>query len=777
MRRFIAGFLPGVFALQQEATLPDPLAFALAGLAAALGCALLRGRWSRTMMVVCTGASLGYAYAAWRADIRLADALPVTAEATDLAVVGIVQSLPTVNERGVRFLFEVEQGEAPSLISLMWMRARDGEPFALPKAGERWAFTVRLRRPRGLANPHGFDFEGWALERGLRATGYIRAAPAPVRLAADVPGWPQTLHRWRGDVRERMQEALRDAPLAGVLVALAIGDQDAIDAVSWDVFWRTGVGHLMSISGLHITMLAALAAGLAAWLWVRIPGLALVWPARKAACVVGFFTALAYTLLTGYAVPAQRTLLMLATMAACVLLDRHGSPSRVLSLAALVVLLVDPWAVASPGLWLSFGAVAAILYAVSGRVGHGSRWQAMVREQAVVSIAMLPMLAALFQEISIVSPLANAIAIPLVSLVVVPLTLAGAFLGVPFLLLGAHALMVALMAPLERMAAWPFAMGELPAPSTGALVLSLAGCAWLLAPRGVPLRSFGVLLLGPLVLLPGPRPVEGAAWIDVLDVGNGLAIVVRTRFHALVFDAGPAWSGDTDSGERIVVPFLRGEGLRPLDMLMVSHADDDHAGGAISVAAMRQPATLLTALPAADAIHGLVDRSLPCAAGQSWTWDGVRFDVLHPPFARTGDVRRKENDWSCVLRVATAGGAALVTADAEARSEREMLARDRVALRADVLVVPHHGSRTSSTPAFIEAVAPRDAIFTVGYRNRFHHPNAQVLDRYVQRGIAVWRSDRDGAVRVTLPSQGARPSVERIVPAVRYWSDRRGVEE
>jgi competence protein ComEC len=287
----------------------------------------------------------------------------------------------------------------------------------------------------------------------------------------------------------------------------------------------------------------------------------------------------------------------------------------------------------------------------------------------------------------------------------------------------------------------------------------------------VPLRSFGFLCLGPLVLLPGPRPQTGAAWIDVLDVGNGLAVVVRTREHTLVFDAGPAWGGDTDSGERIVVPYLRGEGLRPLDLLVVSHADDDHAGGAISVAAMRDPARLVSALPRADAIHGLVEHSVPCVAGQRWTWDGVEFAMLHPPIGRDDAVKRKENDWSCVLRVASAGGSALIAADAEARSEREMLARDRAALRSDVLVVPHHGSRTSSTPPFVEAVAPREAIFTVGYRNRFHHPNAQVLGRYVQRGATVWRSDRDGALRIVLPD-AAPAHVQRVAPAMRYWRDR-----
>jgi competence protein ComEC len=318
-------------------------------------------------------------------------------------------------------------------------------------------------------------------------------------------------------------------------------------------------------------------------------------------------------------------------------------------------------------------------------------------------------------------------------------------------------------------------MLELPARAPAVLALAVTACAWLLAPRGVPLRSLGVLGLLPLGLLPAPRPGIGEAWVDVLDVGNGLAVVVRTRQHALVFDAGPGWGGDSDSGERFVVPYLRGEGVRELDVLVVSHSDDDHAGGAISVAASRMPGQMLSSLPREDATHGLVARSAPCVAGQRWMWDGVGFEMLHPGAARASvGATRKENDWSCVLRVATPGGAVLLAGDAEARSEREMLARGREALRADVLVVPHHGSRTSSTPAFLDAVAPRQAIFPVGYRNRFRHPNAQVLERYRERGIAVWRSDEDGAIRVALAATpGTPPAVMRLVPAVRYWSDRR----
>lgn len=789
MRLFVFAFAAGTFALQCERSLPTwPVA--LAGIALLLAAYLMRRAhaWVRVVVMVCAGGSLGYGLAAWQAQTRLADELPRAWEGRDIEVVGVVAGLPQVNSRGTRFPFDVEsvatpEAAVPRSISLMGYRNGDvGVPTL--KAGERWRLTVRLKRPRGLANPHGFDFEAWSLERGIRATGYIRAKAGGERIEARVDGWPYTLHRWRGEIRERMLDHLGDARLRGVLVALAIGDQDSIAADDWETFWRTGVGHLMSISGLHITMLAALAFAIAFWAWARVPALALALrvPARKAAIVVGVLTALAYSLMTGYAVPAQRTFVMLASGAACLLLDRHASPSRVLAIAALAVLLLDPWAVLAAGFWLSFGAVASIFYVMSLRTGRHGKLHGAFLEQLAVMVIMLPMLLALFQEVSIVSPLANAFAIPIVSLAVVPLTIAGAFLPLPWLLDVAHALMQALMVPLEALAAWPAAMLESHAPEPWTVAAAVVGCLLLLAPRGVPMRAAGAVWIAPMFLVVPPGPAFGEAWIETLDVGNGLALVVRTATHAIGYDAGPAWSDESDSGNRIVVPFLRGEGIAHLDGLVISHADDDHSGGAQSIARSRDPPWLLTSIDPKAPIHESFERSIRCEAGHRWSWDGVEFLVLHPaPNAYVPGVKggrgalkpRKENDRSCVLRVSTVGNAALLTGDAEARSEAEMLARDAAALRAQVIVVPHHGSKTSSTPAFIDAVKPEVGILSVGYRNRFHHPAQPVVDRYVERGVRLRRTDEEGALRIVLRSgPGAPEVIARGLPC-RYWSERR----
>ncbi len=789
MRLFALALVVGALVLQHQRALPDaPLAPLHAAAAFTLALVLVPRRHflARAALLLAAGSLVGFGYAAWRGELRLAEALPVAWEGRDVPVSGVIAGLPQMGEKGTRFLFAVERwppmlaAEAghplPSLVSLAWYAEDEAEEVTRPpplEAGQRWQFTVRLKRPRGLANPHAFDFESWALERDIRAAGYVRTKAAPRLIDARVDGWPFTLHRLRGAIRERMLAHLGDARLRGVLVALAIGDQDAIDPADWDVFWRTGVGHLMSISGLHITMIGALGFAIAFFVWVRVPGLALRIPARKAAVVAGALTALAYTLVTGYAVPAQRTLVMLATVAVCVLAERHGSPSRVLAAAVLAVIAIDPWAVLSPGFWLSFGAVAAIFYVMSLRTGRPGKLHAALLEQLAVTVIMLPMLVALFGQVSLVSPLANAFAIPLVSLVVVPLTLGGAFLPLPLLLDAAHIVMTGVMLPLHALAALPLAMLETHEPAPWTIAAAVVGCLWLLAPRGIPMRACGLVWIAPLFAVTPPHPAAGEAWIDVLDVGNALATVVRTEHHALAFDTGPAWNADSDGGNRIVLPFLRGEGVGRLDGLVVSHADDDHAGGAASIALARDPPWLLSALPVDDPLLWLVADARRCLAGETWRWDGVDFVVLHPGEAAYAADKRRENDRSCVMKVSAAGGSLLLAADAETRAEREMLARDAPALRSDVVVIGHHGSRSSSTPAFVDAVAPAIGVLSVGYRNRFRHPSGIVVARYRAHGTSLRRTDDEGALRIVLPARaGGAPRVSGQQTECRYWSAR-----
>jgi competence protein ComEC len=782
MRRTILAFAAGVAWQQQQPALPDFTALAalatIGGISIAARCAS-----RRLYPLAAIGAFLlGISWAGLRAQERLANALAEANEGRDVEVVGVVSGLPQRFENGLRFEFDVEQAAfaVPAHVSLAWYREGQrgwhGEeevlgPAQQVHAGERWRLLVRLKRPHGNLNPYGYDYEAALLERGIRATGYIRTSELNVRRDEFVWGFGFAVERLRERVRERFQRVLGDAPYAGILVALAVGDQRAIDPGLWQTFARTGTTHLMSISGSHVTMLAGLAWWLVSWGWRRSGRLPLLLPAQKAAAVAGFLAAFGYSLLAGFEVPAQRTLYMLGIVALALWSGRSVAGSRVLALALLVVLLLDPWAVLSAGFWLSFGAVAVLFYVGAGRVGRVHWLAEWGRTQWAVTVGMLPALLALFQQFSLSSPFANAVAIPVIGFVVTPLALAGSLpFGDPLLWL-AHWLMGWQMSLLDWLAASRWSVWQQRAPPGWSVALAVAGVGWLLLPRGFPARWLGFAACLPLVLLPAPRPPEGAAVVTVLDVGQGLAVHVQTRTHDLLYDTGPLFSPDANSGNRIIVPYLRAIGVERLDGLVVTHEDNDHSGGALSVLEAIPVDWVSSSLPYEHPLSAAPVAQHPCVDGEAWDWDGVHFAVLHPTAAQFDAPVRKTNHMSCVIRVSAGGRGMLLTSDIETLSEEAVRARHRGELKVDVLTVPHHGSRTSSSPDFIDAVGAGTAIFPVGYRNRFGHPKPDVVERYRARGASLWRTDEDGALTVRLSGEGLKVVAEREQRR-RYWHGR-----
>jgi competence protein ComEC len=775
---YIILFTAGIALLQQQATLPL-LAWWVVLPPLLLLAWLVRShpRLRFSVIAVCC-ITAGFMWATTRAQIRMDDALAPDWEGRDVQIVGVVASLPQQYERSVRFEFDIERvltpdAIIPSHIALTWWGAapKDENRGAQPeiKPGERWQLTVRLRRPRGSANPNGFDYEAWLFERDIRATGTVRPKSGSRRLDAMVQQPAYWIEAARERLRARILLALPDKPYAGVLAALAIGDQRAIPPDQWQTFTRTGVNHLMSISGLHITMVSGLIFSLAYGLWRRSARLVLFLPARKAAVLAGLAAALIYTLLAGFEVPAQRTLYMLTVMATALWLNRLSAASAVLSLALLVVVLIDPWAVLAAGFWLSFGAVGVILYVSVGRIGTPHWLATWAHVQWAVTLALMPALLAMFQQVSVISPLANALAIPLISLVVVPLTLVGMVLPFDWVLQLAHGLMTWCFVALEWMSHLPAAVWQQHAPPGWTVLVAVAGAGILLLPRGFPLRWAGLAGFLPLFLATPPTIAEGEMQLTVLDVGHGLAVVARTRNHALLFDTGPTFGPQADSGNRMIVPYLRAAGVKALDRLIVSHDDADHYGGASSVLQAMPVTQLLTSLPDWDPLPFEAANAARCYAGQTWEWDGVRFDMLHPTRESYDDASIKDNNRGCVLRIATRNNVALIPADIEASSEQQLLASSRKALRAQVLVAPHHGSLTSSIPAFVAAVDPRIVIYPVGYRNRFRHPHIDVDERYLRQGSHVYRTDRDGAVTLHFGASDAIKVTPHRATYRRYW--------
>jgi len=795
---FAIFFTLGVWLLQQQAALPDffwawlLLIFPFALLLFRLHRNNLLARSIRIVLLAAFSCGLGFYHAAWQAEQRLAVSLPDKWQGRDIEVIGVVAELPRRYERGLRFIFDVEQtvtpqASVPEHIYLSTYFDSKAKPLAL-KAGERWRLTLRLKQPHGAANPHGFDFEAWALERNLRAVGYVHNKGNNERIDALAAGFGYRIETWREAVRDKFDATLGGAPYAGVLSALAIGDQNSISAPQWLVFTRTGVNHLMSISGLHITMLASLAFAVGYWLWRRSTRLTLRLPARKAAALAALLTAIGYALLSGFGVPAQRTVFMVGAVAAVLWLNRNFSLGQILSIALLGVLFPDPWAVISAGFWLSFGAVALILYVSAYRIER-SHWlregdgKAAVHPpgrplrvlteyanvQWAMAVGLTPLLLGLFQQASMVAPIANAIAIPLVSLIVVPLTLLGAALPLEAPLWLAHTVMHGVMHFLEWLNALPQAVWTQHAPPAWSIVAAMLGALWILLPRGFPARWLGWLLLLPMFLNAPEPPAQGALRLIVFDVGQGLAVAAQTRNHALLYDTGPDFSGEADSGNRILIPALRALGIGKLDGLILSHDDTDHTGGAASIMQAMPVGWVSSSLPAEHPLLQPAPTARRCQDGENWSWDGVQFEMLHPAQNNDGAKKTHDNDQSCVLRIGSGEHSVLLAGDIERNSEVRLLRQHADKLFTTLLVVPHHGSKSSSSYEFIAATLPDYAVFTAGYRNRFGHPREEVLQRYADSGAQLLRSDEDGAILVEMNAHGLQ--VERYRKSQRrYWA-------
>ncbi|WP_060485501.1 DNA internalization-related competence protein ComEC/Rec2 [Pseudomonas sp. NBRC 111123] len=688
---------------------------------------------------------LGLCWACWSAQQALDERLAAGLDGRTLWLEGRVAGLPTRTAQGVRF--ELEQprsrrAELPRRLQLSWF---NGPAI---RAGEHWRLAVTLQRPAGLLNPHGPDREAQLLARRIGATGTVKAGQV---LHAAPPGWRDALRERLLNVDALGQEA--------ALVALVLGDGAGLARDQWQVLQATGTVHLMVISGQHIGLVAgllyALIAGLARWgLWPRD------WPWLPWACGLALTAALAYGWLAGGGVPVQRACLMLTVVLLWRLRFRQLGAMFPLLLALNLVLLAEPLAVLLPGFWLSFAAVAILICSFAARLGGWRPWEAWTRAQWVIAVGLLPVLLATGLPVSLTAPLANVLAVPWVSLGVLPLALLGTLL-LPLAGIGEGLLWLAggmldlLLRLLALIAAWRPAWTPPALPVHAWLLVCIGALLWLL-PRGVPVRGLGGVLLLALWVPREPVP-HGQVEVWQLDVGQGLAVLLRTRHHALLYDAGPA-KGEIDLGERVVLPTLRKLGVGSLDLMLISHAHADHAGGA---------AAIERGLPVRQMIGGeaLDDVQLqPCISGEHWTWDGVRFSLW-----RWAD-GQSSNDRSCVLLVEAQGERLLLAGDIEAGAERAWLAQNE-APRIDWLQAPHHGSRTSSSEAFIRATAARGVLISRGRNNSFGHPHAQVVERYGRHGVAIHDTAKEGGLRLVLGSHG---DVEGVRRQRRFWREAGG---
>jgi competence protein ComEC len=793
MTALALGFVLGAWWLQQQIQLPNLswLVFISAIVCLLFGIFIryiFRYPLIKNIVLFTAAMLLGFTWAAFIAQNRLTDALPKSWEQKNISIIGVVASLPEATEYGEHFAFDVEKTLTPEAVvpSHIALHYYQRSMFAaMPSnvkdnfhAGERWQLTVRLKRPHTTYNPHGVDYEALSLSENIRAIGNVRKKSSNQKLDDLVWRPKYLIAHMRELVGHHIGQALKGKEYSGVIRGLVIGDGSQISAQNWDVYLRTGTNHLMSISGLHITMLSGLVFAFVNMLWRRFPSLVARFATQKAATVAGLLTALVYAALAGFSVPTQRTLYMLMTVALMLLVGRKIAFPNILSVALLVVVFIDPWAVNAPGFWLSFGAVAVMVYAASGRIATEHWLLEATKAQWAVTIGLLPALMLMFGQFSLISPLANAVAIPIVSFIVVPFAILGSVLPIDSILLFSHLVLHGCMLILNWLAQLPLAIWQQGASPLWAALIGVIGVIVLLLPRGVPLRYFGVFCFLPMTFVESEPPAMGDMQVTILDVGQGLSVVIKTAKHTMLYDAGAKYNAQSDAGNRVIVPYLHASGIKHLDAVVVSHDDIDHAGGVPSVLAQMSVNWMLSSLlPTAmmfkdpQYLKFSPRKHYQCYAGQHWQWDDVQFEVLYPALGSYGNEHIKDNDRSCVIKVSSTSGAILLSGDVEKGGEHQMLERESSLLKADVLVAPHHGSKTSSTQDFIQAISPKLVIFTNGYLNRFGHPKPVIVQRYVNQDVQVLRSDYDGAVQLNYKRDQAVKVLKWRKVERRYWHD------
>lgn len=765
MRLLSLAFLSGILLLQTFSHLPSKIWIIICLLISILLRLFSFRHWKYLKLLAAF--LIGFAWCTWFAYTQTHWTLPSELEGKDLLVTGHITSLPNTIDHRQTFLFSIKHyeknGKPHSASGILRLSMQDSTTKLHP--GDEWQFQTRLKKIHGTQNPGTYDYEAWALQQGIRANGYIIKSHQNKLLSQK--WYHSPINQLRQNLKDRIEKVLPLTNTSPWIIALILGERQNISEQNWEVLRKTGTNHLMAIAGLHIGFMSGFIFFLVSWCWRRIPNLALYFPAQHAGAIASLAMALFYSALAGFLIPTQRACIMLTVFIVILLLRRNLIAWHAWSLALVTVLLINPLSVLTESFWLSFGAVAFIIYGVSGRLAPKGLWWKWGRIQWVIAVGLIPFSIWLFQQCSIISFIANSVSIPWVGFLIVPLGLIGAgallfseTLG-GWILIFADKLLSFMWDILTWFANLSWSAWYQVMPNTLILIVACIGVILLLLPRGFPGRYLGFIGFLPLLFYQPPTPATGECWLTLLDVGQGLATVVQTKNHFLVFDTGAKLSANFDMGASVVAPYLRIKGAKKLDMLVISHGDNDHIGGAKAV--MRQ--FEIASFRSSDVVK--MPEASYCLAGEKWTWDNVTFEFIYP----TAENLNKGNDSSCVLRITTGNKHALLTGDIEKYAERQLVNSMHEKLQANILIAPHHGSKTSGEMEFIKAVNPEYVLFPVGYRNRYHFPHHSVVAKYDALGVKQFNSIESGAIQFTLlPNNILKPSLYRVAHQ-RYWND------
>lgn len=714
-----------------------------------------RSRYSIIIIAFC----LGFSWSNWYASQQLSWQLSPSLEDTPILLTGTIASLPAKQ-------FTLDVDSIQNIKQSTHVRLAWNKTSTKLNVGDRWQFLVKLKRIHGTQNPGGFDMEAWALQQGLRAIGTVQ--PSKENHFLNHVWHAHLVDQWRQHLQRKILQHLPNSPTSPWLMALMIGERDLVNPEDWEVLQRTGTNHLMAIAGLHIGILSGLVYFITVWLWQRGVRIMLIFPAQQVGACVALMTAWLYSALAGFSIPTQRACIMLTFFMLASLLNKKNQAWHGWSLAMLLVLCLNPLSLLTESFWLSFGTIALIIYGMTARLSAHGLWWKWCRVQWVISIGLVPLSLLLFQEMSLISIVANSIAIPWLEFTILPLCLLSTIFLEIFPLVATMLLWLAdkslalLWIVLHWFAHLDAASMMQVMPSTALFLTMMIGVLLFLLPIGVPGRWFGFIWVLPIIFYQPLTPNAGTIKLTMLDVGQGLSVVIQTKSHIAVFDAGPALSASMDMGESVVKPYLNTLGVHRIDDLIISHGDNDHLGGA---------GALIKAFKI-TAIHSSVpNRVSPmaelCLAGKTWTWDGVIFTFLHP----NQNTLNLGNDSSCVLRVSNGSQSVLLTGDIEKYGENELLKYAANQLSADILIAPHHGSKTSSSNDFVRVVHPRYVFYGTGYKNRYHFPHDSVVETYKANYVEQFATAETGAImmRLEVGKEIEAPLLYREINK-KYWS-------
>lgn len=710
--------------------------------------------------------------------------IPSALEGLPLTVTGTIVSIPEGHDQNVHFEFLLKEilknndeqtWRLPQKIRLAWYSPQTNKTPNL-HVGETWQLSVKLKQARSTFNPASFDYEGWLFTHRISATGYVMRNADPKKISTSF--WKDPTNHWRENVQIQIEQALVNDSNLGMIEALAIGVRDQLSTQQWQAMQATGTNHLVAIAGLHVGFVVSFVYFLVKFLWRRVHMLMLYLPAHEAGIIFSLFAAFYYSALAGFALPTQRALIMLSVGLLANLFRRHIPPWQALSVALMLVLLYDPLCVFSESFWLSFIAVGMILFCISDRLNFSACRFKSLRIQWVIALGLAPITLYFFHQISLINLIANAIAIPWVAFISLPLILFGVMIlplnhTLAYLAWHLAAKSLILYWPMiTTLASFDRLQWHTYIPNLLSLCIAMLGCVIFLAPKGFPFRYLGLFGFLPLIYPKTENINSGEFILTQLDVGQGLSTLIQTAHHTMLFDTGPRLSADYDMGQSVVIPALEQKHIKKLDLMIISHADNDHSGGSKSVLQNLPVKMILTSVPALYAQlpdrlptrlgtpnrfsevlqkHWPKPQVLSCETGQHWQWDNVNFMVLSPD---KNYASQKSNDRSCVIRVSNTFNSLLLTGDIEKTTEKHLLATTAPhMLKADLIIAPHHGSKSSSSEAFVNTVHPSWVFYATGYRNRFHFPHAEVVSRYNKIGTQSLDTAQDGEIILKIQSK------------------------